>query len=395
VVRAALENGLIARIHLARGLVAYIEANPELSTADFDAYAAALMSDDPTLRNLSVLKGTVISFVHPYLQNQAALGRDLALVDAQKAEVFQAMQTREPILSGPVSLVQGGQGLIIRIAIFPHDTDGRRYYWGQASVVIAASAIQHYADFARFPELIFALRKIDAAGNPGTVFWGSEHIFETQPIILNIDIPGGQWQLAAVPERGWNRQAWVDHLLVLVSIGLSILCGIIVFVLVQTRSVLKVMAYSDQLTKLPNRAFFWQNLKIATALAEREKHSICLCMLDLDNFKDINDNFGHAAGDKLLSDVAARLRHHLRSSDVIARLGGDEFAVLARATSKEAPTALIEKIKACFSDPFIVAGKEVTMVCSIGAAMYPEDAAEAEAVLALADQAMYANKTRA
>lgn len=392
VARASLENGLLTRIHLARGLVAYVEANPEMTAAEFESYAAALLSDDPTLRNLSVLKGTVISFVHPYLQNQAALGRDLALVEEQKAEIFRTMESREPILSGPVPLVQGGHGLIIRIAIFPQNADGKRFYWGQASVVIAANAIPLYANFDRFPELLFALRKINSDGQPEKAFWGSDSLFADQPVLLDLDVPGGIWQLSASPTRGWDPQSWIDQLLLIISFGLGLLCGSIVFVLVYTRSTLKIMAYSDQLTKLPNRTFFWQNLKIATAQAERDKLSICLCMLDLNNFKEVNDNFGHAAGDQLLSDVAARLRQQLRSSDVIARLGGDEFAVLARTENRAGQTALVGKIKTCFEKPFAVADKSIKIECSVGAAMYPEDAAEAEAVLALADKAMYQDK---
>ncbi|MBU0934153.1 MAG: sensor domain-containing diguanylate cyclase, partial [Spirochaetes bacterium] len=318
-VRASLESGLNTRIHLQRGLVAYIKSNPDLTQEEFADFAAALMTDDPTIRNLSVLQGTVISYVYPYLQNQAALGRDLAQVEGQRETVLKTMETEDPILTGPLPLVQGGQGIIIRMSIYPGNADGSKYYWGQASLVINAAALDLFANSQRYPDLLFALRHVDQTNTQDAVFWGSSEIFAAKPVLFNVEIPGGQWELAAIPARGWNDDDWLIQLLIIISIGFSLLAGLLVFILLFTRSRLKVMAYSDPLTALPNRAYFWEALQASAALAKREHRLICLCMLDLNGFKAVNDQYGHAAGDRLLTLVAWRLRSALRSADIISR----------------------------------------------------------------------------
>ena len=393
-VRASLESGLNTRLHMARGLVAYIESNPSMSQEEFAAYASALITDDPTIRNLSVLTGTVISFVYPYTQNMTALGHDLAEVPDQRESVFRAMETREPILSGPLPLVQGGNGLIIRMSVYPQDATGQRYYWGQASVVIVAEAIESFAQFGRFPHLLFAIRHLLPGDQPGEVFHGGAELYAANPVLLSVEVPGGIWQLAAMPIKGWRHDQRLVWFLTVISLVMGFLVGVVVFILLNTRATLRVMAYHDQLTKLPNRSLFWATLKTVSALAKREDSRLCLCMLDLDDFKQVNDNLGHPCGDLLLSEVAARLQAQLRSSDIIARMGGDEFAVLARVHTVEGQDALIAKIRACFDEPFRLGDTQLLVSCSIGMAAYPEQSSRVEGALNLADQAMYRDKQR-
>ena len=152
---------------------------------------------------------------------------------------------------------------------------------------------------------------------------------------------------------------------------------------------LRQLAFHDPLTLLANRNLFRDRVHHALTLAQREHSSIAVMFLDLDNFKNINDSFGHDAGDRLLKAVARRIVKTTRSSDTVARLGGDEFAILVEgiATPTEAQRladALIETLNV----PFPFDGMQVRVGASIGVA-YSTPEAAAETLLSNADNAMY------
>jgi diguanylate cyclase (GGDEF)-like protein/PAS domain S-box-containing protein len=158
---------------------------------------------------------------------------------------------------------------------------------------------------------------------------------------------------------------------------------------------LAYLAYHDALTGLPNRILVEQEIDLALARARRARGAAALMFVDLDDFKEVNDRLGHAAGDRLLASVSARLRGVLRDSDVLARQGGDEFLVLLGDLSDD-PTAAAEsvgsKLLSALLEPFVVAGTEVRTGASIGVSLYPDDAADTEALLRHADVAMYRAK---
>jgi diguanylate cyclase (GGDEF)-like protein/PAS domain S-box-containing protein len=158
---------------------------------------------------------------------------------------------------------------------------------------------------------------------------------------------------------------------------------------------LAYLAYHDALTGLPNRILVEQEIDLALARARRAGGAAALMFVDLDDFKEVNDRLGHAAGDRLLASVAARLRSVLRDSDVLARQGGDEFLVLLGDLSDD-PVAAAErvggKLLSALLEPFVVAGTEVRTGASLGVSLYPDDAADTEALLRHADIAMYRAK---
>ena len=153
------------------------------------------------------------------------------------------------------------------------------------------------------------------------------------------------------------------------------------------------LAHFDTLTGLPNRSLFFDRLKQATALSKRGAGHVALLFLDLDRFKPVNDTYGHAMGDTLLKAVAERLLNCVRESDTVARLGGDEFAVaLVRIASRADATVVAEKIVKAVSEPFLLDGHDIRIGTSIGIALYPDDTQEEQALIKLADDAMYVAK---
>lgn len=155
------------------------------------------------------------------------------------------------------------------------------------------------------------------------------------------------------------------------------------------------MAQHDSLTGLANRALFNDRLQRALASARRDKTSLALMFIDLDKFKPVNDQFGHAVGDLLLQHVAQRMQACVRESDTLARVGGDEFVVVLRDVAGEPEAlAVAEKIRASLAQPFVLNGHNLGIGCCVGVALYPQHGADDVALSLNADHAMYQAKER-
>ncbi len=178
----------------------------------------------------------------------------------------------------------------------------------------------------------------------------------------------------------------------------------------QTKERLRQMAYFDSLTALPNRRLFTEQLSLLLRLARRNKHTLALLFLDLDNFKRINDSLGHNAGDSLLREVGLRLASCVRESDVVShyvedgelgddpridvsRLGGDEFTVVLNQIERPEDAGLVaRRLLETMAEPIILDGQEVVITPSIGIAIAPRDADTVDELLKAADAAMYRAK---
>jgi diguanylate cyclase (GGDEF)-like protein len=160
---------------------------------------------------------------------------------------------------------------------------------------------------------------------------------------------------------------------------------------VRTRE-LEHLATHDPLTSLPNRALLRDRLEQALLAASRDGRPLALLLIDLDRFKEVNDTFGHPAGDRLLQDVAQRLREVVRESDSIARLGGDEFAIVLPGMASQGAERLAGLLIQAVTRPFLVEGQTVEIGLSIGAALYPDHGTDAAALQRQADVAMYTAK---
>ena len=161
---------------------------------------------------------------------------------------------------------------------------------------------------------------------------------------------------------------------------------------------LQRQAHFDELTRLPNRVRLAQMLQLAMQTSRREGSLLTVCYLDLDHFKPVNDRYGHEAGDRLLLELANRMRRSLRSwaggDDVVARIGGDEFVLLLRTATLEESRHAVERVLNQVCQPYGlgVGAGPVMVTASIGATVFPLDGADAETLLRHADHAMYGAK---
>lgn len=153
------------------------------------------------------------------------------------------------------------------------------------------------------------------------------------------------------------------------------------------------LAHYDSLTGLVNRVLIAEQLHLLLAQCKRDKTNLAVLFLDLDNFKAINDNHGHQAGDDLLIATADKLHYVLRDSDVIGRLGGDEFIILMTAHEGEfSPQEVAEKIEDAINQPVIINDFSMQVGVSVGIAIYPDDGEDFDTLLSASDKAMYLDK---
>ncbi len=167
---------------------------------------------------------------------------------------------------------------------------------------------------------------------------------------------------------------------------------------VKAHAKIKQLAYNDPLTGLPNRRLFLDRLSQEISVARRRQHYCAVLFLDLDNFKALNDNFGHSAGDMLLEQLAGRMSELLRKEDTVARHGGDEFVLLLKELGND-PDAAIEqahivakKIQDALSLPYLIEGHQHFIGASIGISLFPESNDSTDSILKRADIAMYKAK---
>ena len=155
-------------------------------------------------------------------------------------------------------------------------------------------------------------------------------------------------------------------------------------------------ALHDPLTGLANRTLFFDRLRQAMLQAGRERRQVALVMLDLDQFKSVNDQHGHQAGDQVLRKAAQRLSIGLRRTDTVARIGGDEFAwVLPGVSGRQAAAVMMAKLLRAVSERYIVGGRSIEVSVSAGMALFPDDGEDVDTLIRVADVELYAAKRHA
>lgn len=152
----------------------------------------------------------------------------------------------------------------------------------------------------------------------------------------------------------------------------------------------------DELTGLPNRRLLLDRFMQAATHAKRRDRLLAMLFFDMNEFKRINDELGHAAGDKLLQQVAARLSASIRATDTACRYGGDEFIVLlTEIEDREHAVAVLVKIRAALADPYVIDNISIRLTLSNGLAIYPDDAQSFDDLRQLSDRSMLRNKASA
>lgn len=217
---AQLEAELNANVFLANGMVAHIVAQGGVMGDDVIPALRTLHQYGRHIRNIGIAPGNRVSHIYPLEGNQAAIGLYYPDLPAQWPAVKRAMETRSTVLAGPVALRQGGMGLISRTPVYMPDGS----YWGVVSLVLDWQSLFRSVGLDQTSGYIeYALRGRDASGPAGEVFLGSPQLFNGDAVTFELTVPGGSWQLAAVPRQGWSRIA--PNTVVLEAVGMMLAAG--------------------------------------------------------------------------------------------------------------------------------------------------------------------------
>jgi PAS domain S-box-containing protein len=230
--RARLEGAVSANLFLVHGLSAVIAAHPDIDQAGFAAIAQGLVGEHQALRHIGAAPNMVLTLMYPLAGNEAALGLDYRTHPVQRAAALRARDSGHPVIAGPLPLQQGGMAIIAREPVFlpPTEAEGKPRFWGLVSAVIDTEALYRKAGLLEaHPGLRLALRGTDGTGAGGPVFFGEANLFSEQPVALEVSLPGGSWQLAAVPAAGWGHAGAATPLIRLMGFLAALAAGALAY----------------------------------------------------------------------------------------------------------------------------------------------------------------------
>ncbi|MDO6595171.1 bifunctional diguanylate cyclase/phosphodiesterase [Neptuniibacter sp. 1_MG-2023] len=396
---ARLEGAINSHLVVLRGLKAEIAINSDITQSEFARLVDEYLQTQLSISHIALAPDLIITNIYPVLGNESALGVDYRDVPDQFVTVQESVINNQVILTGPVDLVQGGSALIARVPVFIGVK--RDILWGLISVVINDKELFANAGLhEKLWGLDIAIRGKDGKGSEGAVFFGHASTFDNDPVIVDVFLPLGKWQLAASAKGGWQVSLqeiiyfWAAALLVsLVTAMATYLIASNYREKLVAIDTANYRASYDGLTGLSNRYHFTQRFKKIINEHQRHGNIFALFFIDLDYFKEVNDNWGHHAGDELLRLFSQRMGHIVRSDDLIARLAGDEFVIVLNDIETATQAELLaEKLQLELGEPYLIGGQYLSVTHSLGIAIYPQDGQSADVLLQNADRAMYEAK---
>ena len=397
-VRSRLESLIVLDIYVVNSLPALIVINPTAELEDWNKVVEKIIQRGHHLRTISLAPNDVIQYVFPLLGNENVLGLDYRSIPEQWLSIQKARSLRETLISGPVMLTQGGQGLIVRVPIFT-DPPFNNHYWGACSVVMdVESLFQDAGVYALSDQYNIALRGFDSAGEKGKIFFGEEKTFTNAFSQESVHFPYGNWIIAASVKADFltNINWFQVHSVRLIGYSLLLLMLLSFMAIYRMYHVANKRSLHDALTGLPNRRYFMFTCQHQFSIAKSSvlAEGFALLNIDLDKFKMVNDQFGHDAGDKVLTSVARRIQGVLRASDIVARVGGDEFLVLLpRVMSLHDVEVIVGAIERVIGTmPVMYEHQAIEVKASVGFALYDKKFKTIEEILKVADDRMYDEK---
>lgn len=207
--RARLESVLNAKLYITGGLVAYVSNHPEISPEEFRSLAKPLYSQLIGVQSIRLARDAVISHIYPMGGLEGDLGTKLLEKPPLREPILRAIRTRKTVMAGPLQAAPGAPVFLVsRTPIFLAKRGKEDKLWGLTCIFIYQDALLKEAGLADDSALFrWALRGNDALGGKGKIFWGDPRVFEADPVVLDITLPNGSWQIAAVPREGWDRLA--------------------------------------------------------------------------------------------------------------------------------------------------------------------------------------------
>lgn len=376
-----IENGIEITDTLKQVLI-----NRNGQIINFSKIAENLMSY--SIQSVQLAPNGVVTEIYPEEGNET--GKIDLLKDSKRGEISNyAKDHNITIIQGPIKLKQGGSGLVVRNPIYLEDKNGQEYFWGFTIAVLrvpeifedSTNALSKFKYNYRLSREASVLDKkyVEVDANCDKMI---------RPVTYNLTVGKEKWKLEIMPRAGWSNSTTLYLIffgglsLVLLLTGLTI----VLFLLDERRVELKELAHKDGLTKLYNRYGFDEMAE--KMISKNPKEHCVAVLLDVDDFKLINDMYGHAYGDKALISLSENMQKFFPSSALLGRNGGDEFCILLpNCTMEEVKESLIEFTKT--PKTFSYKGQTYSFCISLGYAEYPNNAIERSQLMRCADTALY------
>ena len=353
---------------------------------NFSKVAENLMSY--SVQSVQLAPNGVVTDIYPEEGNET--GKIDLLKDSYRGEISNyAKDHNITITQGPIELKQGGSGLVVRNPIYLKDENGQEYFWGFTIAILrvpevfedSTNALSKFKYNYRLSREASVLDKkyVEVDANCDKMI---------RPVTYDLTVGKEKWKLEIMPRAGWSNSKTLYLIffgglsLVLLLTGLTI----VLFLLDERRVELKELAHKDGLTKLYNRYGFDEMAE--KMISKNPKEHCVAVLLDVDDFKLINDMYGHAYGDKALISLSENMQKFFSSSALLGRNGGDEFCILLpNCTMEEVKESLIEFTKT--PKTFSYKGQTYSFCISLGYAEYPNNAIERSQLMRCADTALY------
>lgn len=357
--------------------------------SDFDLLAKNLMQN--SFSSMQLAPGGVVTKIYPLEGNEEGF-IDLINDEVRRPYAEYAIQHDEVVIQGPFDLKQGGKGIAVRNPVFVTDESGERTFWGFTICIIKVPDL--------FEEWLLSLKEfgynytlscknfIDETKTDVVASSGGDM---NSPVSREFSIGARTWSLAVEPVEGWKvtSTVWVFFAWgITLTIALTVL-SIFIIIVEKERRMFRGQAHTDGLTGLFNRIGFSTAFQ-KYVLDNPEDHCVCV-MMDLDDFKFINDLYGHDVGDAALVSLASAIRKNFPHGSISARTGGDEFLVVLKNTDKVTAEKLVSDF-ASMPHSFVWEGKTYSYGVSLGYADYPANAKNQAELTGKADIALYEAK---
>lgn len=354
-----------------------------------------------------------ITFQQPFFRHgDNVTGLDILSSGVLKVAMEMSFKRGEPVATRPFDLAEGGRGYVLHRPVQYLAGRPPNAFEAPAYVLLALKSEKLFSDLAKRPPRVavrLMYREMDPDQEyskvlllPALPATTSEQLLlpkfkeqqvldlNSQPFLLSVE-----WQL------GWGDLS-LGYMVGIIGASLLILLAVRSYAqqyiqgelqMLEKEGRLYELANFDPLTGLANRSHLMDFLEAALARAHRHKHRLAVLFIDIDRFKEINDTYGHTAGDLVLAQVASRLSLELREDELLARFGGDEFVWVSADSEEDVQLdKLIARLKGRFGQSITANNTEFRVTVSIGSAVYPEDGRNITALFETADKAMYRDK---
>ena len=357
----------------------------------FNGVAANMMDD--SIQSIQIAPNGVVTEIYPEEGNES--GKIDLINDSDRGEISRYARDNDTvIMQGPFELKQGGYGIAVRNPVYLEDENGQKSFWGFTIVILKVPEIfsESVEALSNFGYKYSLQKRISPWDDTYEWVYGSKEEL-SDPVIYDFDVYGDKWRLEISPKSGFYNNRYLLYLFiggVIIVLLLAGLTAALIFIN-ENRKNFKRLAVTDALTGIYNRLGF--DGQVEQYMRQNPQKHCVVAMLDIDDFKLVNDVYGHAAGDGALQKLAESMKQYFSKDVILGRNGGDEFSIFM-------PDCTVVEVKPFLKKfteetrKFYCKGEERAFTISLGFAEYPAFADDRSQLMRCADMALYEVKMR-